>query len=47
MNGRRVIVMAAAALATAALALGLWTLLEGRRISPARRCLEKARWIWC
>ena len=30
MNGRRVIVMAAAALAAAALALGLWTLLEGR-----------------
>ena len=30
MNGKRVIVTAAAALATAALALGLWTLLEGR-----------------
>ena len=35
MNGKRVIVTAAAALAAAAIALGVG------------RCLEKARWIWC
>ena len=39
MNGKRVIVTAAAALAAAAIALGLWTLLESRVNTPGQTVL--------